>query len=129
MLKTRRAAELESYGSFRLSRRAADEDVTRLGEELTDLHFETLTDELDADMRADYQQALDSYEKAKSLSAPPTREDVTQSTQHPRGRPVRDGVRPRPCDEAALPLAGRHASSTRPTGRRTPTSPGRRPAG
>jgi uncharacterized membrane protein YgcG len=48
-------------------RRVADEDVTRFGEELQDLHVETLTTELDAAMRQDYQRALDCYENAKQL--------------------------------------------------------------
>ncbi len=82
MLGSRRAAELEASGNFRLSRRAADEDVTRLGEELTELHFETLTDELDADMREDYQQALDSYEESKALVRAAERaEDVSAVTR------------------------------------------------
>lgn len=81
MLASRRAAELEASGNFRLSRRAADEDVTRLGEELSELHFETLTDELDADMRADYQRALDAYEEAKArVRAAERAEDVTAVT-------------------------------------------------
>ena len=81
ILGTRRAAELETAGNFRLSRRAADEDVTRLGEELTELHFETLTDELDPEMRSDYQRALDSYEEAKALVRAAERaEDVSAVT-------------------------------------------------
>lgn len=81
MLASRRTAELEASGNFRLGRRAADEDVTRLGEELTELHFETLTDELDHDMRADYQRALDAYEEAKALVRAAERaEDVTTVT-------------------------------------------------
>ena len=64
-LAARHVRQLEEAGSFRLSRRAADEDVTRLGEELAELHFETLTTDLDPDMRADYQQALEAYETSK----------------------------------------------------------------
>ncbi len=82
LLSSRHAAELEASGNFRLSRRAADEDVTRFGEALTELHVETLTDELDDDMRADYQQALDSYEESKSLVRASERaEDVTAVTR------------------------------------------------
>lgn len=82
LLSSRHTAELEASGNFRLSRRAADEDVTRFGEELTALHVETLTDELDDDMRADYQQALDSYEESKSLVRAAERaEDVTSVTR------------------------------------------------
>ncbi|MCH1866398.1 hypothetical protein [Nocardioides sp. CFH 31398] len=59
--------ELEAAESFRKVRVPVDEDVTRFGEELSDLHIETLTDELDTAMRQDYQRALDSYEQAKQL--------------------------------------------------------------
>ena len=64
-LGARRERRLQTSDQLRLSRRAAEEDVTRFGEELTELHFETLTTELDEDMRRDYQQALDAYERAK----------------------------------------------------------------
>ena len=50
---------------FRQARRLVDEDVTVFGEQLSDLHIETLTTELDRDMRADYQAALDLYEESK----------------------------------------------------------------
>ena len=50
----------------RVQRRLVDEDVTLFGEQLSDLHVETMTTELDDDMRADYQKALDLYEEAKS---------------------------------------------------------------
>ena len=49
----------------RVKRRLVDEDVTLLGEQLSDLHVETMTTELDQDMRADYQRALDLYDEAK----------------------------------------------------------------
>lgn len=49
----------------RVKRRLVDEDVTLFGEQLSDLHIETLTTELDQDMRADYQRALNLYEEAK----------------------------------------------------------------
>ena len=66
-LGTRRELSLQASDHLRLSRKAADEDVTIFGEELTELHFETLTSELDYDMRRDYQHALDAYERAKGL--------------------------------------------------------------
>ena len=43
----------------------ASEDVTELGEELTELHYETQTVELQGEICDDYQQALDCYERAK----------------------------------------------------------------
>ena len=66
-LGARRELSLRASDHLRLSRKAADEDVTVFGEELTELHFETLTTALDEDMRRDYQQALDAYERAKEL--------------------------------------------------------------
>jgi hypothetical protein len=66
-LRIRRELSLQAADHLRLSRKAADEDITAFGEELTELHFETLTTELDEDLRRDYQQALDAYERAKEL--------------------------------------------------------------
>jgi hypothetical protein len=43
-----------------------DEDVTVLGEQLAELHTETLTSVIDEEMREDYQRALDAYERAKA---------------------------------------------------------------
>lgn len=81
-LASHREQELEAASHFRLSRRVADEDVTRFGEELTELHFETLTDALDPVMRDDYQSALDSYEEAKLLLVRSERtEDVPHVTR------------------------------------------------
>jgi uncharacterized membrane protein YgcG len=74
-LGAHRQHELEAAGHFRLSRRVADEDVTRFGEELTLLHYETMTDSLDPQMREDYQSALDSYEEAKLLLVRAERSD------------------------------------------------------
>ena len=75
-LQARRDAELEQV------RKVADEDTTRFGEELQDLHIETLTATLDTAARQDYQRALDSYENAKQLlrdaKAP---DDVQQATK------------------------------------------------
>lgn len=75
---TRQRERLRSAEVFRLNGRAAAEDVTRFGEELMDLHVETMTTDLDTAMREDYQRALDSYEGAKeALAAASTAEDVT----------------------------------------------------
>jgi hypothetical protein len=80
--RQRHDAELAERDAFRHVRRAADEDVTRFGEELTSLHLETLTTELDEDMRGDYQRALDAYEDAKAaLSRATTAADVTGVTR------------------------------------------------
>jgi hypothetical protein len=75
----RRLAELDAY---RHVRRAADEDVTRFGEELAGLHFDTLGADLDDRTRADYQQALDAYEDAKAtLLRSTSAADVTSVTR------------------------------------------------
>lgn len=63
-------------------KRAAEEDVTVFGEELQELHFETLTDKIDPAMRQDYQRALASYETAKDrLGLVDEPEDVQAVTQ------------------------------------------------
>lgn len=64
--RERHQRELAELDAFRHVRRAADEDVTRFGEELSELHFDTLTTDLDEAMRTDYQRALDAYEDAKA---------------------------------------------------------------
>ena len=68
-LTRRRDAELAALEAFRVNRKIADEDVTVLGEQVAELHVDTLATPLDPNMREDYQQALDSYEKAKLLLA------------------------------------------------------------
>lgn len=76
--RSRRADRLRTAEVFRLNRHLADHDVTRFGEELMDLHLETMTTDLDPAMRESYQQALDSYEESKAaLAATATPEDVT----------------------------------------------------
>ena len=81
-LRKKRERELAELDAFRHVRRAADEDVTRFGEELSELHLETLTTPLREQMRADYQQALDAYEAAKAaLARSATAPDVTIVTR------------------------------------------------
>ncbi|MDN5892750.1 MAG: hypothetical protein L0H93_01890 [Nocardioides sp.] len=48
-------------------RRVAEEDTTKFGEELQELHIDTLATELNVAMRQDYQRALDCYEDAKQM--------------------------------------------------------------
>jgi hypothetical protein len=57
-------AELETQLST--SKRAADEDVTKFGEELQRLDVDVAGHPLDEPMQQDYQRALDAYEDAKS---------------------------------------------------------------
>lgn len=81
-LNSRRAAERRRDDELAQVRRVAEEDVTRFGEELTELHIDTLATELDVPMRQDYQRALDCYENAKSLLADVTTPaDVTEVTR------------------------------------------------
>ncbi len=64
-------AELEQQVA--VSRKAADEDVTRFGEELQRLDSDVVGHPLDEAMTQDYQRALDAYENAKSALAAVTR--------------------------------------------------------
>lgn len=68
-LTARREARHLEAEQLRVRRRMVREDVTHFGEQLGDLHVETLTTDLDEDMRADYQSALDAYEEAKAAYA------------------------------------------------------------
>jgi hypothetical protein len=80
--RDRREVELAELDAFRHVRRAASEDVTVFGEELSALHFETLTTDLDDQMRVDYQKALDAYESAKRrLETSAAATDVTEVTR------------------------------------------------
>src|SRR6476469_7587478 len=56
-------AELETQ--LTTSKRAADEDVTKFGEELQRLDIDVAGHPLDEPMQQDYQRALDAYENAK----------------------------------------------------------------
>ena len=62
----RKAARLAEREVFRARRRFLREDVTDFGEQLGDLHVETLTASLDAEGQAVYRHALQSYERAKA---------------------------------------------------------------
>jgi len=80
--KQKRNTALLEADRLRLVRKVADEDVTRFGEELQELHIDTMTTVLDTGMRQDYQRALDAYENAKTLLAEATRpEDVSAITK------------------------------------------------
>ncbi|MGL5826640.1 MAG: hypothetical protein ACRCYU_17790, partial [Nocardioides sp.] len=58
----KRRIETRRADSLRGVRTLAEEDVTVFGEELQNLHIETMTTELNTAMRQDYQRALNSYE-------------------------------------------------------------------
>ncbi len=63
--RDKREAELDALDRWRIARRVADEDVTVLGEQLADLHLDTLADELDDQTSHHYGRALEHYEQAK----------------------------------------------------------------
>jgi hypothetical protein len=73
-------AELENQLST--SRRAADEDVTKFGEELQRLDSDVAGHALDEPMQQDYQRALDAYEDSKmSLSAVKKPDEIRHVTE------------------------------------------------
>src|SRR5919202_1513137 len=99
-------AALESQLST--SKRAADEDVTKFGEELQRLDVDVAGHPLDEAMQQDYQRALDAYEDAKSSLDAVQRPEETAAMRSPASGP---GGPAGPCRPS-----GRRASSTRPTG-------------
>ena len=73
-------AQLESQLST--SKRAADEDVTKFGEELQRLDVDVAGEPLNEAMQQDYQRALDDYENAKtSLAAVQRPEEIRHVTE------------------------------------------------
>jgi hypothetical protein len=79
--RARREAELAELDRYRVFRHALRDEVTVFGEELAELHVDTLATELDADAVADYQTALDCYETAKAqLEAAATTVEVERVT-------------------------------------------------
>ena len=83
--RRRRSASRRSTPSGTYAARR-DEDVTRFGEELRQLHFDTLTTALDEAMREDYQRALDAYEQAKARLATASRPPRTSGRHQRRSR-------------------------------------------
>ncbi|MEU6866476.1 hypothetical protein ABZ924_24990 [Streptomyces sp. NPDC046876] len=84
----RRRREEEERAALEKLRVVVDEDITAFGEELDRLDFHPGERGADDAMRADYGQALDSYEKAKDIMAAVTRPDevrgVTQALEDGR---------------------------------------------
>jgi hypothetical protein len=79
----RRATEQAALESqLATSRRAADEDVTKFGEELQRLDSDVAGHQLDEPMQQDYQRALDAYDNAKmSLDAVTRPEEIRHVTE------------------------------------------------
>jgi hypothetical protein len=73
----REQAVEDVQAEFFARRRYLREDVTTFGEELSQLHLDTLTDTLDAAATDHYRHALESYERAKAgLQAAETTPDL-----------------------------------------------------
>ncbi len=80
--RSRRKKEEERREALARLAVVVDEDITAFGEELDHLDFHPAEAGADDTMRADYERALDAYEKAKSLMAAATRpEEVRAVTQ------------------------------------------------
>ena len=76
----RQRAEIASV--LAASRSAAEEDVTRFGEELQDLDSDVVGHHLDEAMQQDYTRALDAYDHAKdSLAAVQRPEEISNVTE------------------------------------------------
>jgi hypothetical protein len=75
-------AQAELDNQLSVSRRAADEDVTKFGEELQRLDSDVAGHPLDEAMQQDYQRALDAYENAKmSLDAVTRPDEIKHVTE------------------------------------------------
>ena len=77
-----RELELEAVDRWRVARKLADDDVTDLGEQLADLHVDTLASDLDDQASHHYRRALEHYEQAKDkVRSSATVEDVLGADQ------------------------------------------------
>lgn len=75
--RRRREEELAAKDRWRTARKLMDEDVTILGEQVAELHLDTLGDNLDPAAHDHYRRALENYDQAKELlAASETAEDV-----------------------------------------------------
>lgn len=114
-----------------------DEDITAFGEELDRLDFHPGEPGADDAMRGDYEQGLDSYEKAKQIMAsvqyPEEVKGVTQALEDGRYALARLDARragqaaaraPRPLLLRPAPRAERRGRHVGPGGRRRPHGPG-----
>ena len=63
--RARKQRKLAALDAWRQTRKLVGEDVTAFGEQLTELHFETLADVLDEAATDDYRRALNLYDDAK----------------------------------------------------------------
>lgn len=70
--RRRREQDLAEKDRWRTARRIMDEDVTVLGEQLAELHLDTLGDDLDPAARDHYRRAIEHYEQARHRVAEST---------------------------------------------------------
>jgi len=75
--RRRREEALAAKDRWRTARKLLDEDITLLGEQVAELHVDTLADDLDPAARDHYRRAVEHYDQAKHLlSVSGTAEDV-----------------------------------------------------
>lgn len=80
--RKRRERRLRELDRWRVARKLANADVTDLGEQLAELHLDTLGDDLGSEAAHHYRQALVHYEQAKDkVDSSTTIEDVPGSEQ------------------------------------------------
>ena len=80
--RRRREEDLAAKDRWRTARKLMDEDVTVLGEQVAELHVDTLADDLDHEAADHYRRALENYDQAKALlAASETAEDVVAIEQ------------------------------------------------
>ncbi|HXH77122.1 hypothetical protein [Nocardioides sp.] len=77
-----RERELAEADRWRVARKLANDDVTALGEELAELHLETLGSDLDLEATDHYRRALEHYDQAKErVRTSETADDVLAGDQ------------------------------------------------
>ena len=93
--RRRREEELAARDRWRTARKLMDEDVTVLGEQVAELHVDTLADDLDPAAADHYRRALEHYDQAKAqLTASQTAEASPGCS--PSGRSTTSGPWPTP---------------------------------
>ncbi|MGW0119824.1 hypothetical protein [Streptomyces sp. NPDC003327] len=116
----RRRKEAEEREALEKLRVVVDEDITAFGEELERLDFHPAEAGADEEMRADYEHALDAYDKAKGLMASAARphdvRGVTEALEDGRFAlavlAARRASRPLPERRAPCFFDPRHGPST-----------------
>jgi phage-related protein len=77
-----RQRELDGADRWRVARKLANDDVTALGEELAELHVDTLGNDLDDEAAHHYRRALEHYDQAKErVRTSETADDILGAEQ------------------------------------------------